>query len=140
MSTTANKEAARRFIDDVFVKGRADTVPALVTQDFVSHGLPGSGPDVMTAAIARIAPALSGAVMETLDVIADEDRVAVRLLSTATQTGTFMGMPATGKTYAIEEIHIFRIVDGRVAEHWHQGDMLGMMGQLGLMPAPAKPA
>ena len=54
--------------------------------------------------------------------------------------GTFMGMPATNKRYSIEELHLFRIADGRVAEHWHQGDMVGMMRQLGLMPEPGKKA
>ena len=68
------------------------------------------------------------------DVVAEGDRVAVRLTSKATQTGMFMGMPPSGKTYEIEEIHLFRIVDGKVAEHWHQGDFLGMMRQLGALP------
>jgi predicted ester cyclase len=71
---------------------------------------------------------------EVHDVIEAADRVAVRLTSRAQQTGSFMGMPATGKRYEIEEIHIFRVADGRIAEHWHQGDMLGMMRQLGLLP------
>jgi predicted ester cyclase len=76
--------------------------------------------------------------MDIHDVVGEGDRVAVRLTSTAVQSGTFMGMPPTNKRYTIEELHLFRITDGRVAEHWHQGDMLGMMRQLGLMPEPAK--
>lgn len=138
MSTDQNKAVARRFIDEVFIAGRADAVDDLVTSDFVSHGLPGAGPDVMKAAISRVAPALSDATMEIQDVIGEGDRVAVRLMSTAVQSGVFMGMPATGRRYTIEEIHIFRIVDGRVAEHWHQGDMVGMMRQLGAMPEQPK--
>jgi predicted ester cyclase len=45
-----------------------------------------------------------------------------------------MGMPPSGERYEIGEIHIFRVADGRVAEHWHQADFLGMMRQLGAMP------
>jgi predicted ester cyclase len=60
--------------------------------------------------------------------------VAVRLTSHARQVGTFMGMPPSGKDYTIGEIHIFRIQDGKVAEHWHQADFLGMLRQLGAMP------
>ena len=73
------------------------------------------------------------------DMIAEDDRVAVRLTSSATHAGEFMGMPGSGKRYTIGEIHIFRIRDGRVAEHWHQADFLGMMRQLGGMPSNDDP-
>ncbi len=52
----------------------------------------------------------------------------------ATQVGEFPGLPPSGKSYAIGEIHIFRIRAGKVAEHRHQYDQLGMMRQLGMMP------
>jgi len=43
----------------------------------------------------------------------------------------FKGMPASGERYTIEEIHIFRVEGGRVAEHWHQIDAMAMLRQLG---------
>ena len=46
--------------------------------------------------------------------------------------------PASGKSYSISEIHIFRVSNGKVVEHWRDADMLGMMQQLGVMPAPGK--
>ena len=64
------------------------------------------------------------------------DQVAVRLRSSATQSGEFMGMPASGRSYDVEEIHVFRLTNGRIAEHWHQLDAMGMMKQLGAMPEP----
>jgi predicted ester cyclase len=81
-----------------------------------------------------VAPALSDARWEIHEVIAEGDRVAVRLTSSAVQSGEFMGLPPSGKRYTIEEIHILRIAGDRVAEHWHQFDQLGMMRQLGEMP------
>ena len=45
-----------------------------------------------------------------------------------------MGMAATGKRYTIEEIHIFRLRDGQVVEHWHQFNPLALMQQLGVSP------
>jgi steroid delta-isomerase-like uncharacterized protein len=90
-----------------------------------------AGRDGMKAAMARVAQGLSDAVMTVDDMIAEGDRVAVRLTSAATQTGSFMGMPATGRRYEIEEIHWFRLRDGRIAEHWHQADFMGMRRQLG---------
>ena len=68
------------------------------------------------------------------DVIAEGDKVVVRLTSHGRHAGEFMGMPASGKEYDISEIHIFRIADGKVAEHWRDADMLGMMRQLGALP------
>ncbi|MGH3118151.1 MAG: ester cyclase [Gaiellales bacterium] len=49
---------------------------------------------------------------------AEGDPVAVRLTSHAMHSGEFMGMPASGKEYTASETHIFRIRDGKVAEHW----------------------
>ena len=85
-------------------------------------------------AITRVSAGLADATMSIEDVIAEGDRVAVRLTSHARQVGPFMGLPPSGKDYTIGEIHVFRIRDGRVAEHWHQADFLGMLRQLGAMP------
>jgi steroid delta-isomerase-like uncharacterized protein len=131
-----NTDLVQRFIDEIFVAGQTDAVADLVTDDFVSHGLPGSGPRVMTAAIERVSGALSGVTFQIEDTISQDDKVAVRLTSSAIQSGTFMGMPPTDKRYTIEEIHIFRIEAGKVAEHWHQMDAMGMLQQLGQMPTP----
>jgi steroid delta-isomerase-like uncharacterized protein len=64
------------------------------------------------------------------DVIAEDDRVAVRLTTRATHVGDFMGMPASGNRYTIPEIHIFRIRDGQVSEHWHAFDRAALIEQL----------
>ena len=140
MSVAENKALVQRFIDDVFVAGRPDAVDALVTKDFVSHGLPGSGPDVMKGAIERTSKGLSNTSMDVQDILGEDNRVAVLLTSTATQSGELMGMPPSGKSYTIEELHLFRVADGRIAEHWHQMDSMGMMRQLGAMPGQPKPA
>jgi hypothetical protein len=48
-----------------------------------------------------------------------------------------MGLPASDHTYTIGEIHIFRIRDGKVAEHWHEFDKASLMQQLSDQPAGA---
>ena len=50
-----------------------------------------------------------------------------------------MGVAAAGNEYTIPEQHIFRVAGGKVVEHWHVADMLGMMQQIGAFPAPSKP-
>lgn len=133
---TDNVGLVRRFVQEVFVEGRKESVDALVADGFTSHTWPSKG-DAKAAlkeAIDRVGAALSDPVFEIKDTIAQDDRVAVRLTASATQTGAFMKMPATGKRYSIGEIHIFRIRDGRIVEHWHQHDQLGIMQQLGAIP------
>jgi predicted ester cyclase len=57
--------------------------------------------------------------------------VAVRVTASARQVGEIPGVPSTGGSYTIGEIHIFRFRDGKVTEHWHQYDQLARMKQLG---------
>jgi steroid delta-isomerase-like uncharacterized protein len=129
----ANKALVRRFVDEIFLRHDFAAVDELLTDDFTPHtwGDMPAGRDGLKQAITRVSAGLSDAHMTIDDVIAEGDRVAVRLTSSATQTGEFMGMPPGGKRYEIGEIHIFRIRDGRVSEHWHQADFMGMMKQLG---------
>jgi steroid delta-isomerase-like uncharacterized protein len=137
MATADPKAIVRRFIDEVFLRGDFDAVDELVTEDFTPHtwGPMAPGRESIKQAIERVSAGLSNARMTIEDVIAEDDRVAVRLTASAIQTGEFMGMPPTGKRYEIGEIHWFRIHDGQIAEHWHQADFLGMLRQLGAMPA-----
>jgi steroid delta-isomerase-like uncharacterized protein len=136
MSVQANKALVRRFIDEVFVGGSGDAVDELLSDDFISHGTPSSGDGKadMKAAIGRVSKALADVEFTIDDLIGEGDRVATRVTSKARQVGPFMGMPPTNKSYAIGEIHIFRIADGKIAEHWHQLDAITMMRQLGLLP------
>ena len=131
-----NKAVVRRFIDEVFVAGRVEAVDELVADDFIPHtwGAMARGRDGLKQAMERVARGLADVSMTVEDVIAEGDRVAVRLTSHARQVGEFMGMPPSGREYTIGEIHIFRVRDGRIAEHWHQADFLGMMKQLGAAP------
>ncbi|HET6820331.1 MAG TPA: ester cyclase [Candidatus Limnocylindria bacterium] len=139
MSIEQNKDIARRFIQEVFVNVDPSAVDELATEDFTPHswGEMPPGRDSLKAAQQRVMQGLSDASMTVEDVIAEGDKVVVRLTSHGRHDGEFMGMPASGKEYSISEIHIFRIADGKVAEHWRDADMLGMMQQLGAMPTPA---
>jgi steroid delta-isomerase-like uncharacterized protein len=136
MTLDGNKALVRRFIDEIFVQGRHASVDELLADDFVGHTWPSTGhpKDDLKAAIERTSRGLADPQFTVEDVIAEGDRVAVRLTSSATHVGELMGMPPSGKRYSIGEIHIFRLRDGKVAEHWHQLDQMAMMRQLGALP------
>jgi steroid delta-isomerase-like uncharacterized protein len=136
MSLEANKALVRRFIDEIFVRGRPEAVDELLADDFISHTWrsTGDGKGDLKRAMERLSTVLADSRFTVEDLIAEGDRVAVRVTAQATQVGEFMGVEPSGKSYSIGEVHIFRIRDGQVVEHWHQYDQLGMLQQLGAMP------
>jgi steroid delta-isomerase-like uncharacterized protein len=133
MGTHESKVLVRRFIDEIFVKGNADAVDKLVTSDFTPHswGRMPPGIEPLKDAIRRVHAGVSDVSMKIEDVIAEEDKVAVRVTARGRHTGAFMGLPPSGRDYAISETHIFHLRDGRISEHWRDADMLGLMRQLG---------
>jgi steroid delta-isomerase-like uncharacterized protein len=139
MSIEDNKAIVRRFIDEAFVKGRAGSLDELASESFTPRTWPSVEPGIesLKQTASRMAAGLTDVRFEVEDVIAEGDRVAVRLTAHAVHRGDFMGVPAAGKGYTIPEIHIFRLADGKIAEHWHVADMLGMMRQLGATPTSA---
>ena len=62
--------------------------------------------------------------------------VAARAAFRGTHRGEFQGIPPTTRQVAFSSIEIDRMVDGKVAEHWFEMDLLGLMGQLGAIPDP----
>ena len=120
----------------MFVHGSHAAVEELVARDATLHGVPGTGDAWVNlrAAIERTSAGLADVEMVVQDLIAEGDLVAARITSSATQVGPFMGLPPTGRRYTIGELHLFRLRDDRIVEHWHQLDAMGLMRQLGVAP------
>jgi len=64
------------------------------------------------------------------DIVAEGDKVVARWSARGTNTGSFNGMPPSGKTATSSGITIFRIAEGRIVEEWSESDMLGLLQQL----------
>ena len=56
--------------------------------------------------------------------------------SSGTHRGEFMGVPPSGKRVAVSGMHIMRLADGKIVEHWSFSDQVGMMRQLGMAQTP----
>ena len=67
------------------------------------------------------------------DEIVEGDKVVARLVMHGRHLGEFLGKAPTGREYAVEHIHIWRVADGKVIEHWSVRDDLGQALQLGLL-------
>jgi steroid delta-isomerase-like uncharacterized protein len=132
MSASENKEIVRRFVKEIFEELRPEAVDELVAADFVWHRPDGDGDrQFLRDSTARMGAALTNIHFVIDDEVAEGDRVALRLTAGATARAAFPGIPdAAGRSYSIEEIHIFRLRDGKVVEHWHQYDALGQRQQL----------
>lgn len=128
----ANKAVVRRFVDDVFAAGRTEAIDELVAPEFVSEtfGITTDGRARLREATERVHGALGDVAFVIEELVAEGDRVAARLTASATPKGEFMGVPAAGRRYTIGELHLFRLAGGRIVEHWHQHDALGLLKQL----------
>jgi predicted ester cyclase len=69
------------------------------------------------------------------DMIAEGDKVVTRYTARFTHTGVFMGIPPTGKQMVVRGIQINKIENGKNVEMWDHMDYLGLMTQLGVIPA-----
>ncbi len=127
------KAAARRVLEEVFP---ADDEAALIeacTPDFVNHEAPAgtpSGPGGAIFYMHALAEAFSDQRWTVHQVVAEGDTAVVYCTHSGRHTGTFFGMPATGREFAYRQMHIIRIVDGKGAEHWAVRDDASLMRQL----------
>ncbi len=70
------------------------------------------------------------------DEVAEGDRVASRYTFRGTHLGAFGAVLPTGRTVAARGINVHRLAGGRIVEQWAQFDALGLLRQLGALPAP----
>jgi predicted ester cyclase len=68
------------------------------------------------------------------DLIASGDKVVERSSAIATHNGALMGAPPTNKPVKWSEIHIYRLKDGKIAEHWAEIEMMELLQQTGVLP------
>ncbi len=138
MSTEANKTLVRRY-RDIHNSNNLAALDEIVDANIISHnGLPGLPPGLEGGKMAHmaIAAAFSDGHVTTEDLVAEGDKVVERFSFRGTNTGSFLGAPATGKQVTATGVAIFRIANGKIVEHWGENDTIGVMQQLGLMPAP----
>ena len=141
MSDSGNVERFRRLINEGFTGGNLDVVDELVAPHCVEHQRGNrSGVDGAKEVIRTLHRWMSDFSLTIEDVAVAGDVVWARNRARGVNTGSVMGNPPSGRLVEIDVIDIVRFEDGQVVEHWGIADQLGMMLQLGLMPARERAA
>ena len=139
--TTDSQRTAERIPLEVINQGKFDLLDEIMSTDFVDHS-PSLGAAPTREGLKQTLVAFKTAFPDVWytvdDAIAIGDQVVHRLSASGTMKGDFLGIPATGKRAEWTEIHIGRYANGRLTEHWGQIDQLGMLVQLGVVPAPGR--
>ena len=138
MSTEDNKALIRRFYEEVFNKKNLAAIDEFFAPNHVDHTLPPGLPGGLEGTKQAISMTLMGFPdlhITVEDMIAEGDKVVTWFTTRGTQQGALGGIPPTGKQVAVSTIEIARIAGGKIVEDWGLDDRLGMLQQLGLVPA-----
>ena len=129
--------AVQRFANQVINSHNVKAVDRVFTKDYRQHtpqarNLPAKAFKGFAAAMFKAFPDVRA---RYTPLVAKGDRIAVIGAVSGTHKGNFFGMKPTGRKIQWTEMHVFRIKNGRIAEHWVQADMFGIVQQI---RAPAK--
>lgn len=138
MSQQENKALVRRFVENVQNQHNLAAIDELFRPDYFDHSGIANPPTVEGAKMAFKAlfaafPDLHVTIHQQL---AEGDHVMTFKTLHGTHLGEFMGIPPTGNQVSFDLIDIFNIADGKITAHWAVANMLGLLQQLGVAPAP----
>jgi steroid delta-isomerase-like uncharacterized protein len=138
MSTEHNKTLVRRVFEEGMNRNNPGVYDEVIAADYVNHDFPSPAPGAegFRQVTAMFQAAFPDFHVTLEDEIADGNKVASRGYFTGTHKGDFMGIPATGKSVKVTYIDIWAVENGKLKENWVQMDMVGLMQQLGVIPAP----
>jgi len=134
----ANKALVRRIWEDIFNRRNLELADKLIAPGSVNHeappGITAEGPEAVRQVVTMLTTAFPDHRIDILDVVAECDKVVMRITFSGTHRGPYMGIAPTGKHFTMELINITRVVNGKAVEHWGVRDDLGMLQQLGVVP------
>jgi predicted ester cyclase len=140
MSTEENKDVVRRFEEAVWNERN----PSLVDKFFVaSHTFRAAGSPPLDREghrqmIAHFQSAFPDGRNTSDELLAEGDKVVQRWTYRGTHDGAFQGIQPTGRQVTLTGISIWRVETGKIVESWHELDSLGLLQQLGAIPAPGQ--
>ena len=138
METENNKEKIVRFINELNEQGSRVAAEQFLDPAYVDHSAPPYLPPGAEGWRQLRTPFFTAFpdLHVTIDyMVAEGDKVAVQYTIRGTHQGELMGIPPTGKQVMVRGLDMNRFKDGKLVERWGNQDDVGMMQQLGVMPA-----
>jgi predicted ester cyclase/quinol monooxygenase YgiN len=136
MQKEKNKQVVREFTRIFKNEHNVDGVAHLFDKSFVHHFRMPVAPGF--EGLRQVGLVMNGAFPDVVvteeDLIASADKVVERSSAAATHKGAIMGTPPTNKRIQWSEIHIYRLRDGRIVEHWEEVSMMELLQQVGALP------
>ena len=127
----ANKTLVRKLFDEWVNKKNLAAIDGMVTPNYVSHeGGEDTNAEDTKKFLGGLFRSFPDIHITIEDIVCEGDKVVVRNIWRATDTGGFGGMPPTGKSVVVEGIVMWRIENGKLAERWAVIDYRGLMPQL----------
>jgi steroid delta-isomerase-like uncharacterized protein len=139
MSLEENKALLRRIPEEIWSKGDMAAADAVLSSDFVNHNPAFGHPptrDGYKQTVAAFRQAFPDLAMTVEDILAEDDKVTVRFRVIGTQHGTFGAFSASGRPVDFTGTGTARVQDGQIVELWVNGDLLGLLQQLGATITP----
>jgi len=140
-----NKATCRRFIQQILNEGQLSSIPDFISPDSIHHDLDddmpspsGLSPKLFADMIGLYRLAFPDLRVDIQDQIAERDQVVTRLRVQGTQKGPLMGIGPSDKPMDINGIRVDRLAEGKITESWFHWDGLGMLQQIGALPALAR--
>jgi len=140
MSAEDNKATARRWYEEVFNAGNLDLIHELFAPNFVDHDPvnPLPGLEGVRQVVGMYREAFPDLHITVEDWVAEGEKVVTRFRAQGTHKGPLMGIPPTEKQVTVTGIDMLGFEHGKNSEHWGNRDDLGMLQQLGAVPAPGQ--
>ena len=141
MSESQNIAVIGRFIEEVINQGRLEVCDQIVEENFIElDPLPGQsqGRQGLKDVIAMMRAGFPDIHWVSDEIIASGDKVVTRFTWTGTHRGPFMGIPATNHGVTVKGVVIDRLASGKMSDSRILMDSLGMLQQLGVIPAPGQ--
>jgi len=136
MLTDDNKALVQRFYEEIVNQKSLTALGQFVAPNAVNHTVPSGFPQEPGQFLGLHFNAFPDLKVTVEDLLADGDKVVARVSIRGTHQGAFMAVSPTGKPFTGMAVNIFRIVNGKIVEHWGLADRLSTLQQLGVVTLP----
>jgi predicted SnoaL-like aldol condensation-catalyzing enzyme len=142
MTEADNKTIIRRFVEEGLNKRQATLIDEVYAADYTGHDpdrpAPRTVEDLKQGMVGLLGKVFPDAQYSIEELVAEGDTVVWHWTFRATHQGEVMGIPPTGRPITFSGVNIFRLAGGKIVEDWVYRDTVGMLRQLGAMPAPGQ--